>query len=101
MKNYLLGVVFLLLAFYLIWEQGTQQIEENHPYEPIHSSAKHTKVAPESNQSLAAKPDGNSFISAVSPQELPIHQTNDLSEEILVPGLSTDLSSIVFTNHTG
>jgi len=101
MKNYLLGVVFLILAFYLIWEQGTQQIEDNHPYEPIHSSAKHTKVAPESNQSLAAKPDGNSFISAVSPQELPIHQTNDLSEEILVPGLSTDLSSIVFTNHTG
>ena len=27
MKNYLLGVIFLVLAFYLIWQQGTEQID--------------------------------------------------------------------------
>ena len=27
MKNYLLGVSFLIVAFYLIWQQGSNQIE--------------------------------------------------------------------------
>ena len=27
MKNYLLGTCFLVLAFFLIWQQGTEQIE--------------------------------------------------------------------------
>ena len=27
MKNYLLGAGFLVLAFYLIWQQGAEQIE--------------------------------------------------------------------------
>ena len=28
MKNYLLGVIFLIIAFYMLWQQGAQQVEQ-------------------------------------------------------------------------
>ena len=98
MKNYLLGIGFLVLAFYLIWEQGAEQINSNkrdlitpqkstENLQPFEEDQKSISVADDSG--LETLTSINNF------------SQNKLSQEILTPGLSSGLSSLTFTNHTG
>ena len=99
MKNYILGAGFLVLAFYLIWQQGAEQIEysdqmskaeKREPTSTIEAIENNTSFS--SNTSPASNFDSelSSFAPAVS-----------LGEEKLTDGLSTNLSSVTFSNHTG
>ena len=95
MKNYLLGVGFLLLAFYMIWQQGTEPTEyadqrltdQVAEPMPILSERNVSKISDQNRQ-------------VVQPEQ-PFGTVEELSEEQLTPGLSTDLSSVTFSNHTG
>ena len=102
MKNYLLGAGFLVLAFYLIWQQGAEQIE--------YSDRLSNKEVIEQTQRVEGIEGNSSPYSTTSGIEPGIVNSEDstpfaavvqLGEEKLTDGLSTNLSSITFSNHTG
>ena len=102
MKNYLLGAGFLVLAFYLIWQQGAEQIE--------YSDRLSNKEVNEQTQRVEVI-EGNSSLYSITPgiepgivnseDSTPFAAVVQLGEEKLTDGLSTNLSSITFSNHTG
>ncbi|MDG1131944.1 MAG: YidC/Oxa1 family insertase periplasmic-domain containing protein [Opitutales bacterium] len=102
MKNYLLGAGFLVLAFYLIWQQGAEQIE--------YSDRLSNKEVNEQTQRVEVI-EGNSSPYSITPgiepgivnseDSTPFAAVVQLGEEKLTDGLSTNLSSITFSNHTG
>ena len=97
MKNYILGVGFLLLAFYMIWQQGSEQaVSSNHNESKQLLDEGHTTVADDTRY-LKSDLELNQSVSS----ELPFENVEKLEEEILVSGLNTDFSSITFSNHTG
>ena len=99
MKNYILGAGFLVLAFYLIWQQGAEQID----YSDQMSKAEKR----EPTSTIEAIENNTSFSSNTSPasnfdSELrSFAPTVSLGEEKLTDGLITNLSSVTFSNHTG
>ena len=101
MKNYFLGVVFLLLAFFLIWQQGTEQL--NNVEQKKNEGDTKNYASPEDLPANPGKTNaydknyenddlGTSFSEIASAP---------LEEEVLTQGLSTNLSSFTFSNHTG
>jgi YidC/Oxa1 family membrane protein insertase len=101
MKNYLLGVIFLVLAFYLIWEQGSQQAERNNFPSITQSETKTARPTSDGNQTWDVSQNREDSPASFTSNEFGIKPANDLGDEILTPGLSTDLSSVLFSNHTG
>jgi len=101
MKNYLLGVIFLVLAFYLIWEQGSQQAERNNFHSITQSETKTARPTSDGNQTWDVSQNREDSPASFTSNEFGIKPANDLGDEILTPGLSTDLSSVLFSNHTG
>jgi YidC/Oxa1 family membrane protein insertase len=101
MKNYLIGVVFLVLAFYLIWEQGSQPVDRKNY--PVISQNEIPSVdqASEGNQTWKGGQSNAGTPTSFASNGLGLKPANELGDEILTPGLSTDLSSLVFSNHTG
>ena len=102
MKNYLLGAGFLVLAFYLIWQQGAEQIEysdrllnkevseQTQRVEGIEGNSPPYLTTPDIEPGIINSEDSTPFAAVVQ-----------LGEEKLTDGLSTNLSSITFSNHTG
>lgn len=101
MKNYLLGVIFLVLAFYLIWEQGSQQAERNNFPSITQSETKTARPTSDGNQTWDVSQNREDSPASFTSNEFGIKPANELGDEILTPGLSTDLSSVLFSNHTG
>ena len=101
MKNYLLGVIFLVLAFYLIWEQGSQQAERNNFPSITQSETKAARPTSDGNQTWDVSQNREDSPDSFTSNEFGIKPANELGDEILTPGLSTDLSSVLFSNHTG
>ena len=101
MKNYLLGVIFLVLAFYLIWEQGSQQAERNNFTSITQSETKTARLTSDGNQTWDVSQNREDSPDSFTSNEFGIKPANELGDEILTPGLSTDLSSVLFSNHTG
>ena len=101
MKNYLLGVIFLVLAFYLIWEQGSQQAERNNFPSITQSETKTARSTSDGNQTWDVSQNREDSPASFTSNEFGIKPANELGDEILTPGLSTDLSSVLFSNHTG
>jgi YidC/Oxa1 family membrane protein insertase len=101
MKNYLLGVIFLVLAFYLIWEQGSQQAERKNSPEIAQSETKTTTPTSDGNQTWDVIQNREDSPASFTSNEFGLKPANELGDEILTPGLSTDLSSVLFSNHTG
>ena len=101
MKNYLLGVIFLVLAFYLIWEQGSQQAERNNSPEITQSETKIARPTSDGNQTWDVIENREDSPASFTSNEFGLKPANELGDEILTPGLSTDLSSVLFSNHTG
>ncbi len=100
MKNYLLGVGFLLLAFYMIWQQGTEQIEYADHKAQSQTLDESRPISSENNQSASVFQDIQASNNESSSEIFP-YKNSDLGEEILTPGLNTELSSVIFSNHTG
>ncbi len=100
MKNYLLGTCFLVLAFFLIWQQGTEQIE----YTDRQKDARSLSTSPEDsfddNLSLSEE-SLNPEISHSDADSFLFKSAIQLEEESLSDGLDSKLSSISFSNHTG
>ena len=101
MKNYLLGVIFLILAFYLIWEQGSQQAERKNFPEIAQSETKTTRPTSDGNQTWDVVQSREVSPASFTSNEFGLKPAKELADEILTPGLSTDLSSVLFSNHTG
>ncbi len=101
MKNYLLGVIFLVLAFYLIWEQGSQQAERNNFPSITQSETKTARPTSDGNQTWDVIENREDSPASFTSNEFGLKPANELGDEILTPGLSTDLSSVLFSNHTG
>ena len=102
MKNYLLGAGFLVLAFYLIWQQGAEQIEysDRLSNKEVNEQTQRVEVI-EGNSSPYSKTSGIEPGIVNSEDSTPFAAVVQLGEEKLTDGLSTNLSSITFSNHTG
>ena len=104
MKNILIGISMLVLAFYLLWEQGKQQQEFLD--ESIVQDDEPNKLPDELSQTMA---ELNSTLSLqTSPIDRNLSQNIFTSppiqiekEEELFEGLKNEFSTIVFTNHSG
>ena len=102
MKNYLLGAGFLVLAFYLIWQQGAEQIEysDRLSNKEVNEQTQRVEII-EGNSSPYSKTSGIEPGIVNSEDSTPFAAVVQLGEEKLTDGLSTNLSSITFSNHTG
>ena len=102
MKNYLLGAGFLVLAFYLMWQQGAEQIEYSDRLldKEVNEQTQRVEVI-EANSSLYSIAPGLEPRNVNSEGSTQFASVVQLGEEKLTDGLSTDLSSITFSNHTG
>ena len=104
MKNYLIGIILLVLAFFLLWREGGRQVE----LAKQDANRSVSSVSPiDGNNSPG---DQNLTISAPAPVNLPegnaspvppIEKPVVLGDEQLVNGLENAYSSLVFSNHTG
>ena len=103
MKNILIGISMLLLAFFLLWEQGQQQQEL---IDQARSSDENFQENfYESNISAPAFEQASN--SQIVQRELNASQTvipvasDEIEKEELFEGLSNDFSNLIFTNQTG
>ena len=102
MKNILIGASMLVLAFYLLWEQGTQQQEligdrvvadEN----PNKISGESSRAFSEFNSSFQTPATDQNLSQTTFPSS-PFEITKN---EKLYEGLTNEYSTLVFTNHSG
>jgi YidC/Oxa1 family membrane protein insertase len=103
MKNILIGISMLVLAFYLLWEQGMQQQDfiDNSIVADENASSRTQGEARTSPQS-----DPYSFSEPVADQnrslsDTPSSPTLVEREEELFEGLANEFSTLVFTDHSG
>ncbi len=101
MKNYLLGVSLLILAFYLIWQQGANQIDYAEQRATEEQAQKASQFFVEENSSLSDSNTDPFFTSIQATSELPFQKVQETGKEELVSGLATELSTVTFSNHTG
>ena len=90
MKNYLLGIIFLGLAFYLLWQQGNQQIEyaNQNPRNP--DKVAHDEPSKETPMVSSADQTNDDVQSIVSNPVTGL-QSIQLDDEVLNRALETDL----------
>ncbi|MBT5916353.1 MAG: membrane protein insertase YidC [Opitutae bacterium] len=103
MKNILIGISMLVLAFYLLWEQGMKQQDfiDNSIVADENASSRTQGEARTSPQS-----DPYSFSEPVADQnrslsDTPSSPTLVEREEELFEGLANEFSTLVFTDHSG
>ncbi len=98
MKNYLIGVALLLLAFYLMMQQGQSDYQrtQDHPGE----FESDRSVVPDGNASLDRRPQvvRESSLEEGAPS---FEVRTSLGEEETFEGMGNDYSSMVFSNHSG
>ncbi|MBC60968.1 MAG: hypothetical protein CMP11_00795 [Zetaproteobacteria bacterium] len=102
MKNYLIGIVFLLAAFYLLWQQGevareqstvdtawdgNQSLPSNQAFQPTEEKKSLTGEATSFNEGEA--------------QEDAFEVIQDAPEEELFEGMANEYSTLQFTNYSG
>lgn len=100
MRNYLLGVLLLILAFYLLWEQGSRQLEYPEQTAPADSSAP-TELGAIRDLNSSSEDFNLQASSSNGSSESVISFPQSLGEEKFYEGLQTNLSSMTFSNHTG
>ncbi|MBT3539964.1 MAG: membrane protein insertase YidC, partial [Opitutae bacterium] len=103
MKNILIGISMLVLAFYLLWEQGMQQQDfiDNSIVADENASSRtqgETRTSPQSDPYSFSEPvaDQNRSLS-----DTPSSPTLVEREEELFEGLANEFSTLVFTDHSG
>jgi len=103
MKNILIGISMLVLAFYLLWEQGMQQQDliDNSIVTDENASSRNqgeTRISPQFDPSSFSEPvaDQNRSLS-----DIPSSPTLVEREEELFEGLANEFSTLVFTDHSG
>ncbi|MEL0099249.1 MAG: hypothetical protein VW907_06820, partial [Opitutae bacterium] len=91
MKNYLLGVGFLILAFYLIWQQGSEQMDyaeqrstNQASVEPILPIADNPSISKNGQVVQSDEPSAGILFESVQ----------ELGQEKLSAGLASELSSV-------
>jgi YidC/Oxa1 family membrane protein insertase len=103
MKNYLIGIILLVVGVFLFWRQGTEQMEtaeqdakeakKSSPPPAINSSGDQNQSLFDQNVTKplpVALPEGNVSVAPVQ-----------VSPEQTTIGLENDHSSLEFSNHTG
>jgi YidC/Oxa1 family membrane protein insertase len=103
MKNILIGISMLVLAFYLLWEQGMKQQDfiDNSIVADENASSRtqgETRISPQSDPYSFSEPvaDQNRSLS-----DTPSSPTLVEREEVLFEGLANEFSTLVFTDHSG
>ena len=98
MKNFIIGILLLLSAFYLLWEQGQKQIEQQDRVTRALQSDKDLFDANISEDVRIDKPfesfSENNITKKTFPEDIDF-------EESLTEGLSNPFSTLVFTNQSG
>ena len=104
MKNILIGASMLVLAFYLLWEQGTQQQELIG--DRVVADENPNKISGESSRAFSEFNSSSSFQTPATDQNLsqttfPSSPFEITKNEKLYEGLTNEYSTLVFTNHSG
>jgi len=102
MKNYLLGATFLIIAFYMLWQQGGQQVEQaERSFQDELQESLPADYQADTNISIPRAEEKNPVLGAEVSPSSPFVTSVDLGKEVFTDGLSTNLSSVTFSNHTG
>ncbi len=105
MKNIIIGIGMLILAFYLLWYQGKQQQELYEQQNAEEISSRSSFVSEQNqNSSFEITPAINPEISDdenSTSAQLPIIEDTLSFREHLIEGLENDYSSLIFTNDSG
>ncbi len=102
MKNYLIGIVFLLAAFYLLWQQGEVAREQS----TVDTAWDQNQSLP-SNQAFQPTEEKKSFTGEATSfnegeaQEDAFEVIQDAPEEELFEGMANEYSTLQFTNYSG
>ena len=104
MKNILIGASMLVLAFYLLWEQGKQQQELIG--DRVVADENPNKISGESSRAFSVFNSSSSFQTPATDQNLsqttfPSSPFEITKNEKLYEGLTNEYSTLVFTNHSG
>lgn len=104
MKNILIGASMLVLAFYLLWEQGKQQQELIG--DRVVADENPNKISGESSRAFSEFNSSSSFQTPATDQNLsqttfPSSPFEITKNEKLYEGLTNEYSTLVFTNHSG
>lgn len=102
MKNYLLGILFLLAAIFLSWQQSEVQKEkmkeeESKKYNPLQEDL--DSHSPEFQKVDASSDLNQRDVNDSSTYSFPTLKVQ--SEEKLFEGLKNEFSTLQFSNHTG
>lgn len=102
MKNILIGASMLVLAFYLLWEQGKQQQELMG--DRVVADENPNKISDESSRTFSEL--NSSFQNPTTDQNLsqtsfPSSPIEIAKSEELFEGLTNEFSTLVFTNYSG
>ena len=102
MKNYLIGIVFLLAAFYLLWQQGEvarEQSTDDTAWDENMSLPSNQAFQPTEEKNLL--PVGQRVSMRVKHRRMHLKLSKTSPEEELFEGMANEYSTLQFTNYSG
>ena len=102
MKNYLIGMVFLMAAFYLLWQQGEvarEQLTTDTAWDENRSLPSNQALQPAEEEKYLTG-EATRFIEGKD-QEDAFEVIQDMPEEKLFKGMANEYSTLQFTNYSG
>jgi YidC/Oxa1 family membrane protein insertase len=99
MKNFIIGIILLVSAFYLLWEQGQQQVDQQ---TTDNSYSEDVLGSFDSNISKVPNISPNAVVPTVEGNKTKVNLLPEIDfPEVVTKGLTNSFSSLIFTNRFG
>ena len=99
MKNFIIGIILLVSAFYLLWEQGQQQVDQQ---TTDNSYSEDVLGSFDTNISKVPNISPNAVVPIVEGNKTKVNLLPEIDfPEVVTKGLTNSFSSLIFTNRFG
>jgi len=99
MKNFIIGIILLVSAFYLLWEQGQQQVDQQ---TTDNSYSEDVLGSFDTNISKVPNISPNAVVPTVEGNKTKVNLLPEIDfPEVVTKGLTNSFSSLIFTNRFG
>jgi len=99
MKNFIIGIILLVSAFYLLWEQGHQQVDQQ---TTDNSYSEDVLGSFDTNISKVPNISPNAVVPTVEGNKTKVNLLPEIDfPEVVTKGLTNSFSSLIFTNRFG